>query len=184
MWNGLTKRSTIQIGQKLKVVAPAKSVVAKAEAAPQSVAKLEPAPVQTAAKPEAAPAAAAARTHTVRRGETASSIAKKYGVATKDLLAWNKLSAKSVLHIGDKLVVQSPSTKVAALLQPARETQTATVGTVRHIHAVAAGESAAAIAQQYDVSIQTLAQWNGWTTPPALAAGDEVVVFQPTLPQD
>ena len=120
----------------------------------------------------------------VRRGETASSIAKKYGVATKDLLAWNKLSAKSVLHIGDKLVVQSPSTKVAALPQPARGTQTATVGTVRHIHAVAAGESAAAIAQQYDVSVETLAQWNGWTTPPVLAAGDEVVVFQPTLPQD
>ena len=44
-------------------------------------------------------------THTVKSVENPSVISKKYNVTTEDLLTWNKLTKRSVLHIGDKLVV-------------------------------------------------------------------------------
>ncbi len=170
-WNGLTKRSTIQIGQKLKV-----GVEAKVPSAAPAQKLATAAPAVDAAKPS----------HVVRRGETVTSIAKKHGVSTGDLLAWNGLSSKSILHIGDTLVIQQPERKVAVTsantdMQVARTTPS---GTVRHVHVVAAGERAAAIADLYDVPMETLYEWNGWTRTPVLGAGDEVVVFQPIRSQD
>jgi len=176
-WNGLTKRSTIQIGQKLKVQTPV--AVAKAESTAPSAPKTAQA-TPAASKPDA-------RTHTVRRGETVSSIAKKYGATTGDVLKWNGLSAKSVLQIGDVLKVQNPAVAVAsvpATPKPVRVATSSTAGTVRHIHAVATGENVSAIAEHYAVPVETLYEWNGWTSAPTLTPGDEVVVFQPALPQD
>jgi membrane-bound lytic murein transglycosylase D len=170
-WNGLTKRSTIQIGQKLKI-----GVGTKTQSAAPAQKLATAAPVVDVAKPS----------HVVRRGETVTSIAKKHGVSTRDLLTWNGLSSKSILHIGDTLVIQQPERKVAATsantdMQVAR---TIPSGTVRHVHVVAAGERAAVIADLYDVPMETLYEWNGWTRTPVLGAGDEVVVFQPIRSQD
>lgn len=176
-WNGLTKRSTIQIGQKLKVMAPV--AVAKIES--------QPAPVQVA-RAASAESKSALRTHTVRRGDTVSTIAETYGVSTKEVLSWNGLSAKSVLQIGDVLKVQNPATAVASAPttpKAVRVADSGTGGTVRHIHAVTSGENIAAIADHYAVPVETLYEWNGWIAAPALSDGDEVVVFQPApLPQD
>lgn len=46
--------------------------------------------------------------HTVTRGDNPSSIARKYGVTTEEVLAWNNLKRNAVLHIGDKLVIRKP----------------------------------------------------------------------------
>ncbi len=171
-WNGLSKRSTIHIGQKLKVGEAAASRAADQVSA------------------SAAPVAKAQHdTHLVRRGESASSIAKKYGVSTRDLLAWNGLSAKSILQIGDTLVIRPRQIETAATPDaPAnKDTQVAKAspsGTIRHMHVVAAGERANSIADQYDVPATTLYEWNGWTRTPVLGQGDEVVVFQPIRSQD
>ncbi|WP_230956571.1 LysM peptidoglycan-binding domain-containing protein, partial [Xanthomonas translucens] len=43
---------------------------------------------------------AARRTHTVRDGDTAWTIAKRYGITVQTLLAKNGLSARSVLRPG------------------------------------------------------------------------------------
>lgn len=45
-------------------------------------------------------------THTVRRGETLSKIASKYGVTINDIKAWNNLSSNS-LRVGQKLTINS-----------------------------------------------------------------------------
>lgn len=44
--------------------------------------------------------------HRVRRGDTLSAIAKKYGVRLGDLIAWNSLKNKSVIHPGQRLEVR------------------------------------------------------------------------------
>lgn len=41
--------------------------------------------------------------HRVRSGESVWSIARRYGVRTRDLLAWNDLNPRSVIHPGDRL---------------------------------------------------------------------------------
>jgi membrane-bound lytic murein transglycosylase D len=44
--------------------------------------------------------------HKVRRGDTLSTIARKYGVRLGDLIAWNLLSATSIIHPGQRLEVR------------------------------------------------------------------------------
>jgi membrane-bound lytic murein transglycosylase D len=64
-------------------------------------------PTRTASGPTtAAPAAAAPRTHTVRRGETLSSIAQRYDMSISELKKLNKLRSDQVTS-GTKLRVQS-----------------------------------------------------------------------------
>jgi LysM repeat protein len=61
------------------------------------------------AAPSVSPAALAAaagkrvsdRTHTVVRGDTVSGIAARHGLRTADVLAWNGLTWKSIIHPGD-----------------------------------------------------------------------------------
>lgn len=49
------------------------------------------------------PATGSARTHIVQRGESASRIAKRYGIRTADLLQRNGMDARSVLRVGATL---------------------------------------------------------------------------------
>jgi len=44
--------------------------------------------------------------HRVRRGDTLSDIAQKYGVRLGDLMAWNSLKRRSVIHAGQRLTVR------------------------------------------------------------------------------
>ena len=44
--------------------------------------------------------------HRVRRGDTLSGIASKYGVRLGDLLAWNSLSTRSVIQPGQRIAVR------------------------------------------------------------------------------
>lgn len=46
--------------------------------------------------------------HVVVSGDNSYNIAKKYGVKLEDLLEWNNLTRKSVLHINQKLIIRSP----------------------------------------------------------------------------
>jgi membrane-bound lytic murein transglycosylase D len=45
-------------------------------------------------------------THRVRSGETLSGIARRYGVTVSQLAAWNDISAKHVLRVGQRLVIR------------------------------------------------------------------------------
>ncbi|MRI85907.1 LysM peptidoglycan-binding domain-containing protein [Aerococcaceae bacterium WS4759] len=49
------------------------------------------------------------QTHTVNRGEYLYSIAKQYGVSVSDLASWNNLTANSVIHPNDRLIVTNPN---------------------------------------------------------------------------
>ncbi len=55
---------------------------------------------------ESEAAAPSARTHTVRRGETVASIAKRYGVSTKTLMRNNGLTRQK-LSTGQTLRIES-----------------------------------------------------------------------------
>lgn len=89
-WNNLSRRSTLHIGDELVVYV---------SGAPR--AKPTPAPET----PPPAPPEPEKITHTVQAGENPSIIANKYGVSIDDFLEWNKLTRRSVLHIGDQYVV-------------------------------------------------------------------------------
>jgi len=136
--NGLSKNAVLQAGQTLKVTG-------------------------SGGASASAPAPAPARTHTVKSGESAWSIAQKYGVSTNDLLAWNGLSKSSVLKAGQELTVSGSSSGGTS------EPKTI-------IHKTTAGQSPSTIAQKYGVSTSDLFKWNNWSKSHVLQIGEEVAI--------
>ncbi len=56
--------------------------------------------------------ASAVQTHTLKPGETLGSLARKYHVEVKEIVAWNGLKNADHLHEGTKLLI--PTAKKAA----------------------------------------------------------------------
>ncbi len=95
--NGLNpKTSILRVGQKLTLPAGVKPVAGKAASAPA---------VKKVSDSQPAPTVAAGGTYTVVKGDYPERIAKRHGVTTKELLAANNLTERSVLQIGQKLVI-------------------------------------------------------------------------------
>jgi membrane-bound lytic murein transglycosylase D len=82
-WNGLDNRGRIRAGQRIRVASPD-------VAAPRSV--------QAAPRP-------AGKTHIVRRGETLSGLAKRYGVSIQALREANGLEEQQTLRTGAALKI-------------------------------------------------------------------------------
>ncbi|AMB94621.1 LysM peptidoglycan-binding domain-containing protein [Aerococcus sanguinicola] len=87
-WNQLTPQSVIHPGQKLQV---------KASQAPQV--KVDQA--ESKAKGQASD-------YQVKAGDSLWAISHRHGVSIQDLMKWNHLTAQSVIHPGQKLVIQAP----------------------------------------------------------------------------
>jgi membrane-bound lytic murein transglycosylase D len=188
-WNNLGSKSTIKVGDKLVVAAgtpeqPREDVkeAPKAKEAPkEEEIKLASAePVSKATKEKAAdkekpvgtnagtPGAKA--THTVKKGESASVIAEKYGVKTSDFLAWNNLTSKSVLQAGKTYKVYAPGDSKPPAKRAAAVTPDET------IHKVTSGQNPSTIAKRYGVKISDLFKWNEWPKNHVLQVGDKVVI--------
>lgn len=84
--------------------------------------------------------------HVVRRGETLSAIASRYGVSINTLMKWNSLRNANVIYIGQRLVVQQASGD--------RSTKSG-------IHVVRRGETLSALARRYGASVSAIRQANG-----------------------
>jgi len=106
--------------------------------------------------------------HTIRSGETLSTIARRYGVTTNNLQIWNDLSSTRIIA-GRNLVVYTAPTTQTQQQSPAtasRETTpvatsaTNTGGNVIY-HTVRSGDTVWGIAQQYQgVSDRDILRWN------------------------
>ncbi|MFQ5589279.1 MAG: LysM peptidoglycan-binding domain-containing protein [Nitrospiria bacterium] len=96
--------------------------------------------------------------HRVRRGETISSIAAQYGVSTRMLLKTNNLSSRSIIRIGQKILIQ----------------ESPTVAGDRH--RIRRGESVSTIASKYRVSIRRLLEANQLSRRSVIRAGDTLII--------
>lgn len=115
VWNNIRNRNVIWPGQKLVVRVPA-SDIDYAES--------------TSDTP---------RYHTVRRGESVSTIAKRYGLRTSQVLYWNGLSSRDPIYPGQKLYVS-----------PRYQT----------LHTVRRGETVWDIANLYGRRTSEILRWN------------------------
>ncbi|MBX3178841.1 MAG: LysM peptidoglycan-binding domain-containing protein [Candidatus Hydrogenedentes bacterium] len=161
-WNNLGARSTIKVGDRLVVAASG----APSPAAQPVEARSEGI-VGTAADVPSLP-----RKHTVRKGESASIIAQKYGIKVSDFLAWNGLTAKSVLHVGQTYAVHPTEGGAPGKAQPAAKSSNEIV------HTVAKGQNPTTIARRYGVKLSDLFKWNNWQKNHVLRVGDKVVIRQ------
>lgn len=100
--------------------------------------------------------------HKVKRGETLSTIARRYGVSTATLRATNGLK-KDALRAGRSILVPSDS-NAAAPVQPLEVRSTsrkkASSRPKGRMHKVTSGQTLTSIAERYKVSIAELKQYN------------------------
>ena len=100
----------------------------------------------------------------VAAGETVWSIARRHGVAVRDVLQWNRLGSSAVVRPGDRLRVTGPQ---AARRGPPAGSE---------VHVVSSGESLWAIARRYGLSLEELLERSGLSASSVLRPGDRIVV--------
>jgi len=99
--------------------------------------------------------------HTVRRGESIYTIARRYRYSVKQLARWNGLKYPYKLKSGRRL-------RVAPLSKSRRRSSNRKS---KNSHIVRRGENIYQIARRYRYSVKRLARWNGLKYPYRLKAG-------------
>jgi membrane-bound lytic murein transglycosylase D len=131
--------------------------------------------------------------HTVRSGETLSSIARKYGVTANDLANENKLNTKQHLTKGRKLWIPQAEDVTPVASKPVTTPVSSTVASVsgassgssttanssmqRVSYIVRAGDTLTRIAKMFSVEISQLLAWNKLHSANALVAGQKLVMY-------
>lgn len=114
------------------------------------------APVQATTTP-------ALSSYTVRSGDTVYAIAERFGLVAADVLAWNGLNWRSVIHPGQTLVLAAPASS-----QPASAPAETTV------HTVVAGDTIYGIAQQYATTVDAVLAANGFSRASIIYPGQTI----------
>jgi peptidoglycan lytic transglycosylase D len=133
-------------------------------------------PIGGAAKARYAKSASGPRTnklitHRVKKGETAGTIANRYGVGTSDVRRWNNLNRRSTIRVGQKLKIYG---RVASSRKRGG-TSTASV-----THRVRRGETLGGIANRHGISTKKLMAMNGIRDPRKVRAGKKLVIKKRT----
>lgn len=187
--NGIKNPRRVRAGTKLKV-----SGSASTEQTPKSMA-VAPTSKKTTTK---------SRTHRVRRGETLGAIARKYGVSTKQLMAWNGITNPRKVKAGQKLIIEGKSKakhkvkKSSIEVPPAKDTKLSSAAPTPApattpsdapapapapknksvTHTVKSGESLWTIARKHNVTIAQLQKWNNLSDPSAVRAGTSLKIVK------
>lgn len=114
-----------------------------------------------------APTEAAPPSYVVQPGDTVSAIATRFGLRTVDVLTWNGLSWRSVIHPGQSLTLQP-----GAVAAPAAAPAPAAAAT----HQVVAGDTVYAIAQRYGTTVDAVLSANGLDRASIIFPGQSLVV--------
>lgn len=113
--------------------------------------------------------------HTVQRGETLFSIAKRYGQNYHEVATWNQISSPSLLEIGQRLRITKPKTDSKAV----KSEVSSSPKTDAISHVVQGGETLFSIAQRYGYTVTEIAKWNGLEPPYTLSLGRHLQVEPP-----
>ncbi|MGQ9811753.1 MAG: LysM peptidoglycan-binding domain-containing protein, partial [bacterium] len=100
--------------------------------------------------------------HTVKRGETLASIARKYSTTVSTLAAANGLSKGAKLRVGQVLLVPSEAPSAGS----------STSG----FHVVKRGETLSGIAAAYGIRLKDLVEWNGLKSPDRIYPGQRICI--------
>jgi membrane-bound lytic murein transglycosylase D len=174
-WNKM-KRSTVVVGQKIRVNAPEKITVDESLTAGKEKEHLKLSTQQKQVLSNA-------KYHVVKKGEFLNKIATSYGVTIDELIAWNSLETKNVL-VGQKLRVNQPDTgnseKTLVQETPAKGQKKSERDLKLVYYTVKQGDTLWSIAQHYDgITIDQLKEWNKISGKAGLKVGQKIKVILP-----
>lgn len=90
-------------------------------------------------------------THKVRRGDTLSRIASRYGTSSASIARWNNISQKSLIHPGQRLTVHCGQRVSGG---------GSSGGSQSVAYRVRRGDTLSAIARRYNTSVRSICRWN------------------------
>lgn len=152
----------------VSTIAVTLGIVQPAEAAPQHSKRQQKAKATTA-KPASVAVSAPASVpseYTVVDGDTVSSIAERFGLATAELLALNGLGWSSLIFPGQRLALPGGG---AAAPAPSPETEIAK-------HVVVSGDSVSSIAAAYGLDVDEVLSANGLSRQSLIFPGQAIVL--------
>jgi membrane-bound lytic murein transglycosylase D len=126
------------------------------------------------------------RTHTVRKGQTLSAVARMYGARVRDIADANNLSSPKRLARGTELIIPVPPPAAQAEQPRARRAATTTVtrtasrpadGRVKVTYRIKSGDTLHRIAARFHTSVSDILAWNKGVRPKRLAAGSVLTVY-------
>ncbi|WP_300266064.1 LysM peptidoglycan-binding domain-containing protein [Microbacterium sp.] len=112
--------------------------------------------------------------YTVKAGDTVSSIAAAFGLATVDVLTWNDLGWRSVIYPGQTLTLTSPATA------PRKKTPSPAPAT--RSHTVVAGDTIFAIASRYDTTVSAILTANDLSRDSIIYPGQSIAISHKAQP--
>ncbi len=119
--------------------------------------------------------------HRVRKGETLSTIAAKYGTTTRAIMdvPANGISNPHRISINQYLLIPIASTSVPNDALYALSDPELPDGYQRRIHYVRRGDTLSEIAERYHVGLSKLLRWNGLSRRSIIRPGQKLVVYPP-----
>lgn len=117
-------------------------------------------------------------THRVKKGETVTSLAKKYGVGAEVIRTANRSARGKRLTVGSTLYIPLTSAIPVASLREPEPVSTARTTTRTHI--VRGGETLTGIAKRYGVSVASLRGANRLSAKAGIRAGQKLVIRRTT----
>jgi membrane-bound lytic murein transglycosylase D len=144
--NNISNVKALQIGQKLKI--PASGMSYSASAGPEVI------------------------THTIQKGETLGTIAKRYKVKVETLKSYNNIRNERRLQIGQAINVPLPASSVLVKNQ-SNSSSKPRMFTYR----VKRGDSLSKIASTFGVSVPQLQKWNNIGTGTLIYPGSRIKVW-------
>ena len=117
--------------------------------------------------------------YTVQSGDTLSGIANKYNLTIDQIAALNGLSRSSSLRVGQKLKLTSEIESKVNDVKPTTVPTGTAAFSDKEIHVVKSGETLSAIARQYYLQLQYLADLNGISVNSPVRIGQKLKVGLP-----
>lgn len=105
-------------------------------------------------------------------GDTLAIIAMKNGVSWRDIAKWNQIDPEAPLFVGTVLYLYDAK-------PPQPTTNTTAKTTHPDTYIVKANDSLSAIADQFDISLKDLADWNNLSVSGNLMVGQKLILKQP-----
>lgn len=100
--------------------------------------------------------------HVVKKGESLSSIARKYQVTVANLKYWNHLK-RETLYVGQRLTIyrSGGAPAVQSSTSTSQKTSSSSAATTTKTHVVRKNETLSSIANKYGCTVADLKRWNG-----------------------
>lgn len=115
--------------------------------------------------------------HYVSRGQTLSTIARRYGVSLTRLIQVNKIRNRHKLSVGQKLIIPAPKSYTTATAKKTASTAPSTSQYDKHVYTVKKGDTLGQIAEDYNTLAKRIRYWNGLRYGEHIYPGQKLTIY-------